>query len=151
MIKFLVGEKVSILASAVILFIGITWYQSFVPPFKALENTLQPVVVKQGGTITVCRDVDYMSSSTISISRHLVRYDAELGIYRSRTIGNLVSSTPREIGHINLCRDVLVPKDVSLGNWVLWTHVTVTSFPWWTRTFKILPLDVEIIKGDYGR
>lgn len=145
MIKFLVREKVAILASAVILFIGITWYQSFVPPFEAIEKTLRPVVVKQGGTISVCRDVEYTADSTISISRHLVKYDAELGIYRSRTIGNLVSSTPREVGHINLCRDVVVPKEVSLGNWVLWTHVTVTSFPWWTRTFKILPLDVTVV------
>lgn len=148
MIKFLAEEKVAILASAVILFIGITWYQSLVPPFVAVENTVQPVVVKQGGTINVCRDVDYRASSTISISRHLVRYDAELGVYRSRTIDNVVPSTPREVGRINLCRDVTVPKEVSVGKWVLWTHVTATSFPWWTRTFKVLPLDVTVVGNE---
>jgi hypothetical protein len=148
MIKFLIGERVPILASAVILFVGITWYQSLVPPFEAVENTVQPVVVKQGGVINVCRDVNYTASSTISISRHLVRYDAELGLYGSRAIGNLVPSTPREVGHINICRDVTVPKEVSIGKWVLWSHVTVTSFPWWTRTFKVLPLDVTVVGNE---
>lgn len=143
----LMKEKITILISSVILFFIITWSMSLSQPFKVEEKTHTPVVVKQGHTIVVCRKVTYLKEVDIKISRHLTRFDTELNMQRSISVGN-VASTPRTSGVILLCRDVKIPSDLTVGTWTLWTHVEVLSFPWWTKTFKILPVKVNVIKGD---
>ena len=139
-------EKNAIILSGSVLFVIITWFMSLTPPFVVKEMTRKPVIVEQGGHINVCRNVEYLSDTTIKISRHLVRWDDELKRYRSKPIGS-IDSTPRDSGYISICRDVTIPKDTTLGHWTMWTHVQVKRFPWWAKTFKILPLDVEVIES----
>lgn len=149
MIKFTVKklweDRVSILIGGSILFVIVTWFMSLSAPFTAIEVTKQPVVVKPGGEINICMDVYYSNKTSIKISRHMLKWDDELKRYRSKQVSS-ISSTPRDSGDLSICRVVTIPDKISLGHWTLWTHVEITSFPWWTRTFKVLPLAVEVVR-----
>ena len=151
MTKLIIGslwkEKSVLLVGGAILFVIVTWMMSLSKPFTVIERTEVPVVVKQGGIINVCRTVDYTRATSIKISRHIVRWDEELKMIRSRQIG-VIQSTPREVGEVSLCRDTKIPDDLTLGEWTLWTHVEVTSFPGWNNTFKVLRLNITVIEGD---
>ena len=147
MIRLIFKEKVPIILSSVILFLGLSYNDSLKKPFIVEELTQQPIIAKQGDKIVVCRDLTYITDANIKISRHMVMHDKELGLDRSVQIDKTIASTPRAKGYeINLCREVIIPRDISYGKWILWTHVEVHTFPFWNNTFKILPLDVEVVK-----
>jgi len=144
--NFLWEEKNALLVGGAILFVIITWMLSLSRPFTVTERTQVPVIVAQGSSINICRTIVYHRDTTVKLSRHIVRWDEELKMLRSRQVGS-IQSTPREIGEVSLCRDVIIPKNLTLGEWTLWTYVEVTSFPWWNKTFKILPLNITVIEG----
>ena len=140
-------DRVAIILGTFMGMLGVTYILSLTPPFEVVEKTAQPVIVRAGDTVNICRTVDYKYPTDVSIRRSLVRWDEELRTERVLDIPNSVENIPREVGFISICRDVVIPAGATVStDWVLKTYATVKTSPFWVRTFEILPLKVEVIK-----
>lgn len=140
-------DRISIAVGILLSILISTYILSLKPPFKVVEKTLTPIIVEQGGKVTICREVDYLYPTNIRITRALIRWDNELSRERSRPL-ETIDSRHRESGNISICRDIKIPEDTTVGHWVMWTYVETTHFPFWKNVFPILPLNVEVIKKE---
>lgn len=149
MIKLLIQERNAVILGLVSAFFGVTYLMSLNPPFLVKEKTRLPISVQAGGQITICREVEYLKDTSITITRSMERWDEELNAPRSRQLES-IGSTPRGAGNMSICRDVKIPIDTSVGRWKVFTDVEAKFFPGgiWRRTFRILTFEIDVIEPE---
>lgn len=132
-------DWVSVLMGLLISIIVLSYGVSRIPVLEIETKITKPIVVVEGVPFRLCRKVEYMHDAVVDMSKAVVRNKGN-GAYV--TINFPKVSFKRNKGVQTICRDMLLPNGLEMGEWELHTYLTTHHFPFWTRDFEapVVPL-----------
>lgn len=144
-------DKIAVLLGVCItLFIGIVIYTytvSLENPITIVNNPVKPLQAKAGGTVVLCRGVEYKArlfseSIEFTLSRSMTLKEGN----EQHTISFGSFDIIRKEGAKVICRNISLPAEMKAGIWTAHTYLKVHTTPWWTKTFEVAPFEIEVTK-----
>ena len=119
--------------------LALSYLYSKVPVLEVETQIKKPIVVVEGIPFRLCRKVEYKRDATVDMSKAIIKNKAN-GSYI--TINFPKVSFERQSGEQTICRDMLLPSGLEMGEWELHTYLTTHHFPFWEHNFEapVVPL-----------
>lgn len=136
LIKDIWGVSVGIVSAFLIL----TYTLSVMPFIEELDSPKEPLIITNNKA-SYCRTVKYNRDVNITIDKVLLQSidnDSVVSISypRSRVI--------REEGTKRICKEMILPLELTEGKWLMRTFLTNKSFPFWTSTVELNKIDLIV-------
>ena len=110
-----------------------SFIQSQQPSLKILTTPKEPIVTFAGRPFTLCRKVKYLRDCKVEMSKALIK---------NKNNGDMVTinfptvTFERSKGTQTICRSMVLPQGLSLGEWELHTYINVRYPPFWRHDFE---------------
>ena len=104
------------------------------PAVKVIVTPNEPIVVFSGQPYELCRKVEYLRDARMEMSKALIK---------NRSNGDTITinfpkvTFERKEGVQTICRTMVLPQGLSLGEWELHTYLTSRFPPFWRRDSEI--------------
>ena len=118
-----------------------SWFYAQTPPLASKDNYDTPSIVFVDEPFKICREVEYFRDTTMRLDRVMIQNNLTKDRYPV-SLGSIYIT--REEGEYNICRNIVIPKDIKTGNWTILTYITYTTFIW-TNTMQVKPIPVKVI------
>ena len=117
-----------------------SYYKSLESPVNIIKTIKEIPVAYNGNYYKLCREVEYNRDSALTIDRAFIKNTESGDIY---TISLAPLTVTRNKGVYKVCRYILIPENIEVGNWIIKTYATYNYFIW-KHTVEIEDIPIEI-------
>lgn len=136
-------DKLGMFIGAILTVLLYTFSVSLISPVIVTNTPQEQLAVQAGGTFVLCRDVEYVRDTEITLSRALTR-EVDDGLLETINFDNI--TVPRKTGKKRICRNIRIPKDTPAGVWTFHTYYRVSTTPFWYSSFETPTVNLRVYK-----